>query len=278
MVTDDGIADLFESAAQDLDPAVDVILGRAEQMGRRLRTRRRVYIAVGSSLVVAAMAGSGLAAAVAQVRPPAAPAGAPLIQASGRPGESPVTGGKGSPSPARTRKSTKPAPSPSASPAGGMTPQEMLGTLRRLLPAGAVLSDVRSDGSTGDLEVDYNDGKGAVDLMISVSPTSSYGSGNPLNCPDPLWPNDGTRPAGALPVSCVMRSLPGGGIERDAVMYADIKGFYGYDIYDQRPDGITVFIQVGNGINYLLPQVDRARPPGSMAEWAAVAENPAWHL
>lgn len=278
MVTDDGIADLFESAAQDLDPAVDVIVGRAEQMGRRLRTRRRVYIAVGSSLAIAAMAGSGLAAAAAQLRPPAAPAGAAVIEASGRSSASPASGSKGSPSPARTVKRTKPAPSQSASPAGGMTQEEMLTTLRRLLPAGAILSDARSDGSKGDLEVDYNDGKGPVDLMISVSPTSSYGSDNPLNCPNPLWADEGTRPAGALPISCVMRSLPGGGIERDAVMYADIKGFYGYGIYDQRPDGITVFLQVGNGINHVLPQVDRARPPGSMAEWAAVAESPAWHL
>lgn len=67
-------------------------------------------------------------------------------------------------------------------------------------------------------------------------------------------------------------------LERDIVTNADSYGFYGYNIYDQRPDGITVFIQVGNGINHTLPQVDRARPPGSMAEWEAVVENPAWHL
>jgi len=75
-----------------------------------------------------------------------------------------------------------------------------------------------------------------------------------------------------------MRNLPDGSVERDAVMYADDFGFYGYDIYDLRPDGVTVFIQAGNGINHTLPHVDRARPPGSMAEWEAVVENPAWHL
>ncbi len=31
-------------------------------------------------------------------------------------------------------------------------------------------------------------------------------------------------------------------------------------------------------LNHTLPQVDRPRPPGSMAEWEAVVENPAWHL
>lgn len=70
--------------------------------------------------------------------------------------------------------------------------------------------------------------------------------------------------------------LPDGSIERDAVENADEYGFYGYSIYDQRPDGITVFIQVANGTNHLRPQVGRPRPPGSMAAWEAVAENPAW--
>ena len=32
-------------------------------------------------------------------------------------------------------------------------------------------------------------------------------------------------------------------------MYADCKGFYGCGIYDQRPDGVMVFIQVGNGFS-----------------------------
>jgi hypothetical protein len=126
------------------------------------------------------------------------------------------------------------------------------------------------------LEVDYNDGQGAVDLIVDVQPTAMFAQ--PLACPKPLWTDEGQRPAGALPISCAMRTLPDGSIERDAVMYADAYGFYGYGIYDQRPDGVTVFIQVANGINHTLPQVDRAQPPGSMAKWEAVAENPAWHL
>ncbi|HXB50371.1 MAG TPA: hypothetical protein VNW50_21645 [Streptosporangiaceae bacterium] len=99
-----------------------------------------------------------------------------------------------------------------------------------------------------------------------------------LSCPHPLWTDEGTRPAGALPISCVIRTPPGGGIERDAVMYADAYGFYGYNIYDQRPDGIEVFIQVGNGyFDPYLPHADRAVPPGSMSLWESVVESPAWH-
>ena len=47
----------------------------------------------------------------------------------------------------------------------------MLTTLRRLLPPGSVLSHVNPYSTTrGSLEVDYNDGRGAVDFMISATP------------------------------------------------------------------------------------------------------------
>lgn len=69
-------------------------------------------------------------------------------------------------------------------------------------------------------------------------------------------------------------------------MYADAAGFYGYDICYTRPDGITVFIQVGNGTLQGTPHlaregwpyVDRARLPGTMALWRSVVESPKWHL
>jgi len=105
-------------------------------------------------------------------------------------------------------------------------------------------------------------------------------------CPSPLWRDEGQRPAGALPISCVRRVLADGSVERDAVSYADGAGFYGYLIEDRRPDGITVWLQVGNGTlagspHYSKagwPYVDRARPPGSMALWTSIVESPQWHL
>ena len=132
-----------------------------------------------------------------------------------------------------------------------MSPQQMLVTLRSLLRAGSVLSDVNSSfSSRGVLEVDYNDGKGAVDFIVEVFPPGAI---QQPTCPDPLWTDEGTRPVGALPISCAMRKLPDGGVERDAVMYADVKGFYGYNIYDRRPDGVTVCVQVGNGASTKRP-------------------------
>jgi hypothetical protein len=276
MQTDDEMAGLFQHVTGDLHPPVDVMVRRGERLGRRLRARRRVGVAAGST-VAAAVAGAGLVAGMHHARPVLAPAlaGADDQHAGADGGASPGTGRGTSPSP-QAPKPRRATPRTGAHGSAGMTPHQMLVTLRRLLPAGSVLSHVNPYFSTrGSLEVDYNDGQGAVDLIVSVFPPGTISQ---ATCPNPPWTDEGPRPPGALPISCAMRTLPGGSVERDMVTYADVRSFYGYNVYDLRPDGVTVFIQVGNGINHTLPQVDRARPPGSMAEWEAVVESPAWHV
>jgi hypothetical protein len=161
-----------------------------------------------------------------------------------------------------------------------MTTTQIMNDLRALLPATSTISDIRPS-TYGDeaVDFDYNDGLGAVDFQFSIEPTSFYD--RPLTCSQSPWsgaPDEGARPAGALPQSCVMTTLPDGSILQDWVTYADAYGFYGYNITDQRPDGTVVWVQVGNGINHTLPQVDRAVPPGSTAEWNALVEDPGWHL
>jgi hypothetical protein len=282
MMTDDGLAELFERATADLDPGVPAIVGRAERLGRRMRTRLRMWMALGSCLALAALGAAGLGAGVLLAHPQ----GARITAGMTRGRASPTPSGRGGQASPAVSASPTPSASAGSTPgiAGGssgqlapgyqMTTGQMLGVLRKLLPAGSTVSNVNPHSSgDGSLEVDYNDGQGAVDLQIEVAPTATFA---PLNCPKPLWADEGPRPAGALPISCAMRTLPDGSVERDAVYYADAYGFYGFSVYDQRPDGVTVDIQVGNGILHTLPQVDRARPPGSMAEWEAVAENPAW--
>jgi hypothetical protein len=280
MITEDALAELFEKAAQDLDPAVHAILIRAEQRGRRLRARRRIWLALGGGLLVVTLAASALAAGVPLAHPPAARLAAGATRRHPSPRHARITHARPKPS-----RPSVPAPPTGSSPTGGyprlparywMSTEEMLRVLHSLLPAASTVSNVNPYSSgDGSLEVDYNDGQGAVDFQISVAPTATFA---PLDCPEPLWTDEGPRPAGALPISCAMRTLPDGSVERDAVYYADAYGFYGYSVYDNRPDGVTVDIQVGNGILHTLPQVDRARPPGSLAEWEAVAESPLWHL
>ena len=266
MLTDDEIADLFERVSQGLSPEVGGMVANGERLGRRLRRRYRICSAVGSAFAVVAIAGLSLAAGIYHAHPDHSPgpAGSPGPASSAAADGSTATSSPGAPG-QHPVKATGP----------GMTRQQMLTTLRDLLPPGSVLSHVNPDATRGSLEVDYNDGRGAVDLMIDVS--RSWAN-PPLNCPHPLWTDEGTRPAGATAISFAMRVLADGSVERYAVMYADAFGFYGYGIYDERPDDVTVFVQVANGINHTLPRVDRPRPPGSMAEWEALAENPAWHL
>jgi hypothetical protein len=277
MISEDALTDLFERAVQDLDPPVNAMVVAAERRGRRLRKRRRAWIALGggsaAALTVAAVvAGTSLAQ----------PQGTSLVSAGS-------AGNNASSSPTGTDQVSG-TPSPSSSPAASSTPSkgatptiapghrmpvaQMLAALKHLLPAGSTLGYINPYSTEpGTLEVDYNDGHGAVDIQIEVAPTALF---SPLSCPTPLWKDEGPRPPGALPISCAMRTLPDGSIERDAVYYADAYGFYAYSVYVNRPDGVTVDVEVGNGILHGLPQVDRARPPGSMSEWAALAENPVW--
>jgi len=71
------------------------------------------------------------------------------------------------------------------------------------------------------------------------------------------------------------------------VTATDYWGFYEYQIDVVRPDGVTISLAVGNGTlqpgqpgsnGIVTPAVTRAVPPGTFAEWNAVAESAVWHL
>src|SRR5450759_3488297 len=233
MLTDDGIADLFDKVAADLDPPVGAIVGRSERLGRRLRARRRAGIAAGNAVAVVAVAGTTLAVGMHQARPAAGPSvGAAAASAASA---SPGSGGKvPAPPPDARRKHPRVIPSARVNSTGGMTRRAMLRAMRSLLPAGSILSDVRTDTGRGSLEFDYNDGQGAVDFDLFITSASVFHS-KPLACAKPPWNGDeGPRPAGALPISCVLRTLADGTVERDWVTGADVKSFYAYNIIDVR--------------------------------------------
>lgn len=283
-MTEEEIASLFERVAQDLDfPQIDKLVNGAERRGRRLRQRRRALVATGSVLVAGAVVATaatgfvprltgGLGTNSAATGASPGPTGAP-----GTAAPSPV------PSPTATASPTvspSPTPSPGATSSASLTTTQTMDDLQAMLPGGSAVSDVRGGPGGGQsVEFDYNDGQGAVDFMFAVSPLSSYQA--PFTCSEPPWsgaPDEGTRPAGALPQSCVMLNLPDRSKVQDWVPYADAFGFYSYTVWDIRPDGTVVWVQVGNGINHTTPQVDRAVPPGSFAEWNALVESSVWHL
>jgi hypothetical protein len=303
-MSNDDVAAMFDAVAREIDPDLSAVIRRAEQRGRRLRARRRAGIAmtvIASAAAVAVVATLGARLALGQV-PGAVPAGPDHHR-----------------SPAHRSQPASHRPPHAHGP--GMTHHQLLAVLRSMLPADAVFTRIKGgfpNDTPGGLEVNYNDGRGAADIMLMVTPTQKFGpppaqptaaSSMPARarremlrqereslrqywelrgnlCPSPLWRDEGKRPAGALPISCVRRVLPDGSVERDAVSYADAAGFYGYLIEDRRPDGITVWLQVSNGTlagspHYTRagwPYVDRARPPGSMGLWTAIVRSPRWHL
>jgi hypothetical protein len=298
MHTDEDLAELFDRAVADLTPNVSAIVREAERLGRRLRRRIRRWRVAGSALTVIAVAAAGIGAWLAH---PFGTLGGHESVSLSTSGLAPVTSQSMNAAAGyhRVRASAPASRQQSVAPHAAskpMTPRQMLRVLRGMLPAGAVLTkDPTATNGPGSLEVNYNDGHGKVDIMLEITPfdrvltqqqlRTQLGTNTKrlpwvlaLSCPTPLWTDEGQRPVGALPISCTLRTPPGGGVERDAVMYADGYGFYGYDIYDQRPDGVEVFIQVGNGyFDPYLPHVDRATPPGSMSLWESVVDSPAWH-
>jgi hypothetical protein len=298
MNTDEDLAELFDRAVADLTPNVNAMVREAERLGRRLRRRIRLWRVAGSGLTVIAVAGAGIGAWLAH---PLGALGGHANVSLGSGGQAPVSSHSVSAAAGYHRvKADAPAGQEQSVAAHAalkpMPPRQMLRLLRSMLPAGAVLTtDPTATNGPGSLEVNYNDGHGKVDIMLDITPfdrvltnqqlRTQLGTNTKrlpwvlaLSCPNPLWTDEGQRPNGALPISCSLRTPQGGGIERDAVMYADSYGFYGYDIYDQRPDGVEVFIQVGNGyFDPYLPHVDRATPPGSMSLWESVVDSPAWH-
>jgi hypothetical protein len=283
-MTEEEIASLFERVAQDLDfPQVDKLISSAERHGKRLRHRRKALVATGSLLVAGAVAATaatgfvprlagGLGTNSAATGASPTPSG---LAGTATPSSTPST----TPSPSATAKPT-PTPSPGATNSSRMQASQIMDDLRGMLPASSTISDVRLDAvEPGSVEFDYNDGQGAVDFMFEISPLSFYQA--PFTCSESPWsgaPDEGTRPTGALPQSCVILHLPDGSKVQDWVPYADAFGWYSYTVWDVRPDGTVVWVQVANGINHTLPQVDRAVPPGSFAEWNALVENPVWHL
>jgi len=268
-MVDDDIVAIFGTVAQDIEPDLATVIAEATRQGRRRRARRRLAIVCTASasvvaVAVAATVATHLASRTVHGSSPVGPSGHRHVHVL-------------KPKAHHTRRAVPQAHGP------GMTPSQMLAVLRPMLPASWKVTYVSPSKERGSLEINFNDGKGAADILMSVWPSSQV---QPASCPKPLWTNDGPRPAGALPISCVMRTLHDGSSEEDAVTYADVASYYVYMIYDDRPDGVTAFINVGNGTldgtPHLAragwPYVDRAQPPGSMALWRSVVESPKWHL
>lgn len=248
-MAEDPLAELFERVIEELHPEIESIVEAAESRGRRLRTRRRVRIAVGNTLAVAVVAVGGTAFALHRQAPqppqtPASVGGSAEHSMSVKP--SPITNGQApqpSPSVGPGSATATAGPSLGASPQyiftatpSALPPElQIYDDLKPLLPAGSQVSDMSAGAPPGWFDADYNDGRGVVDFMLQNSAPGP--DSVTLTCPAQSGPGGGTQPSGWLPPSCAVRTLPDGSIERDAVTQVD---------------------------------------SGTMQEWEAVVENPVW--
>lgn len=278
-MTEEEIAGLFERVAPDLDlPQIDALVSGAERGGRRLRHRRRALLAAGTVLTVAAIA-LAVTTTGALPRLTGAPGGNP--PATGASPSPTAAEGTGSPSPTASA-SRSPAPSPVSTPSPGaasspMTDAQIMTDLRGMLPATATISDVQDEPGEA-VDFNYNDGQGNAYFSLSISGPSPGGL---TSCSQVDLTNEGTRPAGALPASCAATTLSDGSVLLDIVTGNDQWGLYDYNVRVIRPDGTTIILAVGNGTigqtsASPYPTVTRAVPPGSLAQWNAIVENPVW--
>ncbi|HWF80100.1 MAG TPA: hypothetical protein VN695_05900 [Streptosporangiaceae bacterium] len=297
-MVDDDITSIFMAVAQDIEPDMATVIAEATRQGRIRRARRRLAVALtaGVSVVAIAVAVTVAAQLASRTAGGSAPAG---------------PGGH------RHARATKPKahharPAVPLAHGPGMAPTQMLAVLRTLLPKGEV-TYVAPYYMRGWLELNFDDSKGAVDMIVDVSgpetmaqlkaelryPNVGWPSASQLRqdlkrankrdelyCPNPLYKDEGKRPAGAPPITCTRSVLASGDIVRKLVTEADVAGYYDYAVDISRPDGVTVSIDVGNGTlegtphlaKQGWPWVDRAVPPGSLDFWETVVASPKWHL
>ncbi|HXS65430.1 MAG TPA: hypothetical protein VN767_21445 [Streptosporangiaceae bacterium] len=273
MVTD-SLTTIFSDVAQQLEPDLTAMIDEAIRRGRRIKARRRIAIAVSAGATVLAIVVASTLGA----------------QLTGLSIQGPQPTSHHGHRDAKPKPKPKPHHSPLAAPVPperdpGMSGAAMLAVLRTLLPAGEV-TYVDPTQPRGNLEINFDDGKGGVDIQLSVTPTVAEVGGSPLGCPDPPLTDEGKRPAGALPISCTTVTLRNGDIIRKGVTEADFAGFYDIELYMTRADGVDVSIAVANGTlngtphegKQGWPWVDRAVPPGSVDFWQRVILSPKWHL
>jgi hypothetical protein len=259
----DEMGKLFTTVAQGIDPDLATLTGPAIRRGRRMRRRRRALLsAVSAASAVAVTAG--------------VIAGIQVVPAPARGSNRPAQGSRPVVAVHKPHKAVRQAHGP------GMTRAQMVAVLRRLLPPGAVLTSVVPI-SRGEIEVNYNDGHGPVDLSVTANLSTRLHPALTVlmfrHCQYPLPRDEGPRPAGAPLISCINRTLPDGTLERVSVTGSDRWGLYDYIVMEYRPDGIEVGITIGNAtLPVSAASHPRQRPPGSLAEWAAIARSPAWHL
>ncbi|MFC8723144.1 hypothetical protein, partial [Kitasatospora sp. NPDC057198] len=165
-----------------------------------------------------------------------------------------------------------------------VTAEAMLGILAGLLPPGGKLSEFRPGpfvstpaGATA-FTVEYDDGRGAVQVSVVVSPPDPQAA--PWDCGRVVLTDAGPRPAGAEPPGCTSSTDAAGTMVSAVTSVGPSGGYYFRQVHLERADRTSVDLSVSNGP---APSPDqwfglagRPVPPLTMAAWQAVVRDPAW--
>ncbi|MCK7621781.1 hypothetical protein MUU72_01325 [Streptomyces sp. RS10V-4] len=215
--------------------------------GRRLRLRRRAALAAGAAGVLCAGAG-----------------GAWLVSADG--------------SPTASRAAAVAAGPHAATPSGGVTKEELIRTLEKLLPRGTFSSEegrgTDQDGPTLPYaSVVYDDGKGPAALSVSLGiaePGRGQDTPERTRCPDRAY---------VTYDACAAERLADGSI---------LRVFQGYEYPDRRADtkrwtadlvtpaGQSISVQEWNAAAEKGAPDSRTEPPLSPAQLKTLVTAPEW--
>jgi hypothetical protein len=263
MNVEDNISGLMTDATRAISPPVDEILTQARRRGRRLRAQRRAAVLGGTAAVgLAALAGTVVAAG-------SAPGG------TDRQGH--IAAAAGASSVPATKSATDPALPPSPPP--GLS-EQIVTVMKQLLPRGYTFSNALIDnyGPTS-FYVDIDDGHGTSMVFVGVSPAAHSGS-DPLNCAGEsvFLLNHGPRAAGAVPVSCTVKTFPNGDKAMELVQGTmNSSGVFDERVIATDTDGLSIEIWAANaGADDQSSVPTRTNPPLDIAAWTNIALSTKW--
>ena len=281
---EDRLSELMDAATRALAPPIDTILVEGERLGRRHRRRRRTAVATGTAAVVLLVgAGAAVGLRLTGTNHEDDAAASTVVHRPSRPSRAPTRSGSASPS---ATADMTPTPTPTAGTYTltlvPITSKAAVDILIKKLGSSWTYGPFNPANNAGTslLDFDVNDGKGLARVFVGIAPVGKSGM-DPIDCSlqGPLLKGGGTRPSGAPPASCNVQHYPNGDLAMQEVLKADAYGEYQYRIIANRADGVAVEITASNGDwSKAATEVTRVLPPLSVAQWTAIALDPAWQL
>jgi hypothetical protein len=283
------LTELLSSIASDIKPPVAALVSEGIRRGRRRRLHTRMRDAAVVITVLAATVGVGFGVTGVIGRPGSGGSTVGTGQTLTRSGEAsagtlPTSRAQASIDPSSSGFDPRRASMPPANIA--LTTKDAEQVFVSLLPPGhftwdpltaqdlAMFANYTPAGSNRSYQVMFEI-KAANPAAPTPAFSQCYKGGT----------DDGRRPAGALPISCQLSPVTGGGVAAGGIARVDVTpcdtwGFYQIDAAVLRPDGVVVWLSIANGTT--TPSrgkpitVSAPRPPVTAEQLLTMAESELW--